>query len=255
MITLSMPGRLYLGGLSVVNAYQNHHLLVSTFSQSLYPWGSRVQACRRYYQNQLSLQRRGKYEDFTKALEEYGELGHAEPVPACDLQKPDSKVFYLPAHGVVDASAKTTSGISLNDILLPGINLYPLITDVVLFFRTHVIGMSADISKMFREVGLHPDDRDLHRFLQPGLRGEGITDMRMTRVTFGVTSSPFLATQVLRQLAKDYKEQYPQAAKIILACIGTHETILFMSQPPFSPLMISPPRGRLHPMLLELSTS
>ena len=39
--------------------------------------------------------------------------------------------------------------------------------------------------------------------------------MRMTRVTFGVTSSPFLATQVLRQVAKDHEKQYPRAAKII----------------------------------------
>ncbi len=42
-----------------------------------------------------------------------------------------------------------------------------------------------------------------------------VIDMRMTRVTFGVTSSPFLATQVLRQVAKDHQEQYPRAAKII----------------------------------------
>ena len=40
-------------------------------------------------------------------------------------------------------------------------------------------------------------------------------DMRMTRVMFGVTSSPFLATQVLRQVAKDYGTQYTRAAKII----------------------------------------
>ena len=40
-------------------------------------------------------------------------------------------------------------------------------------------------------------------------------DMRMTRVAFGVTSSPFLATQVLRQVAKDYEKQYPRATKII----------------------------------------
>ena len=40
-------------------------------------------------------------------------------------------------------------------------------------------------------------------------------DMRMTRVTFGVTSSPFLATQVLRQVAKDFGTQYTRAAKII----------------------------------------
>ncbi len=62
---------------------------------------------------------------------------------------------------------------------------------------------------MFREVGLHPDDRDLHRFLQPEPNGGAIQDMRLTRVTFGVTSSPFLATQVLRQ------QQYPKAAYIV----------------------------------------
>ena len=75
--------------------------------------------------------------------------------------------------------------------------------------------MSADISKMFREVELHKDDRDLHHFLQAYPRGEGIMDMRMTRVTFGVTSSPFLTTQVLRQVAKDNEKQYPRAAKIV----------------------------------------
>ena len=94
---------------------------------------------------------------------------------------------------VFNASAKTTTGVSLNNTLLPGPSLYPLLADVVLAFRSHVIGMSADISKMFREVELHEDDRDLHHFLQACPRGEGIMDMRMTRVTFGVTSSPFLA--------------------------------------------------------------
>ena len=96
---------------------------------------------------------------------------------------------------VFNASAKTTTGVSLNNTLLPGPSLYPLLTDVVLAFRSHVIGMSADISKMFRDVELHKDDRDLHRFLKAYPRGEGIMDMRMTRVTFGVTSTPYLAAQ------------------------------------------------------------
>ncbi len=116
---------------------------------------------------------------------------------------------------VFDASAKSSTGVSLNDTLLQGPNLYPLLTSVILAFRSHPIGLCADISKMFREVGLHPDDRDLHRFLQPEPNGGAIQDMRMTRVTFGVTSSPFLATQVLRQLAHDYQEQYPKAAYIV----------------------------------------
>jgi len=156
----------------------------------------------------------------SQALQEYKELGHTEPVPDENLNKPASTVYYLPSHGVIklsstttklrvvfDASAKITSGIALNDILLPGPNLYPMLTDVILGFRTHVIGMSADISKMFREVEIHQDDRELHRFLQPAPWGEGVVEMRMTRVTFGVTSSPVLATQVLRQVARDHQEQ------------------------------------------------
>ena len=63
-------------------------------------------------------------------------MDHAEPVPAENLLKPAAEVFYLPAHGVVkesststklrvvfDASARTTSGVALNDILLSGPNL------------------------------------------------------------------------------------------------------------------------------------
>ncbi len=110
---------------------------------------------------------------------------------------------------------KTTTGISLNDTLLPGPSLYPLLTDIILAFRPHVIGMIADVSKMFREVELHRDDRDLHRFLQATPRGEGVMDMYMTRVTFGVTSSPFLATQVLRQVVRDHENQYHRAPKIV----------------------------------------
>ena len=37
----------------------------------------------------------------------------------------------------------------------------------------------------------------------------------MKRLTFGVTSSPFLATQTLRQVAEDFSEEFPKAAKIV----------------------------------------
>jgi len=75
------------------------HLPMKAVSLSL--GGSRNQACRRFYQNRQSLQRKGKYENYTKALQEYAELGHAESVPIIDLNKPESSVYYLPSHGVV----------------------------------------------------------------------------------------------------------------------------------------------------------
>ena len=69
---------------------------------------------------------------------------------------------------------------------------------------------------MFRKILLHPDEKDYHRYLVRNSQGN-IQDWRMLRLTFGVASSPFLATTVLRQLAEDYKEDYPTASSIILS--------------------------------------
>ncbi len=78
----------------------------------------------------------------------------------------------------------------------------------------HKIGMSADISKMFREIGLAEPDRDLHRFLHENSDGQ-IQDWRMCRVTFGITSSPFLASKALLQVAEDHKNTFPKAAQVV----------------------------------------
>ncbi len=47
-----------------------------------------------------------------------------------------------------------------NNTILPGPNKYPLIYTILTQFRLHQITASADISKMFREVVLHPEERD-----------------------------------------------------------------------------------------------
>jgi len=64
---------------------------------------------------------------------------------------------------------------------------------------------------MFREVWLHEDERDLHRFLLRTAEG-AIMDCRMKRLTFGVRPSPFLATQVIRHLALQHQDTHPEAS-------------------------------------------
>ncbi len=187
------------------------------------------QAVQRYRSNKHSLLRKGKWEDFSEAVLEYASLGHAELVPLSELNHPTEDVYFLPMHGVFkesstttklrvvfDASAASSTGHSLNDILIPGPISYPPLINVLLRFRLHKVGLTADISKMFREVALHPQDKDLHRFLMENNTGD-LQQWRMVRLTFGVNCSPFLATQVLRQLAEDYQEQYPAASKAILS--------------------------------------
>lgn len=170
---------------------------------------SREVALRRYCQNERSRKRQGTWDMYCDEVNNYSQLGHAELVPPKDLGKPDSMIYYLPMHGVekscstttklrvvCDASAKTSSGVSLNDTLLVGPSLYPRLTSVVNRFRVPRIGMTADVSKMYRQIALHPDKTDYHRFLQRDEAGV-MRDWRMTHLTFGVTTSPFLATQVL----------------------------------------------------------
>ena len=111
-------------------------------------------------------------------MEEYVEMEHAELVPVADLQKPPKEIFYLPIHAVrkehstttkvravFDASAKTATGVSLNDILLVGPTVHLFIVDVLLRFRFHCIVLTTDVSKMYRAVELTLPDRDLHRIV------------------------------------------------------------------------------------------
>ncbi len=188
---------------------------------------SRRNAVRRYHQNERSLTKKGTWLNFHESVCEYVLLNHAEPVPPSDLKKPPSDTYYLPMHEVFketssttkirvvfDTSSKSSNGVSLNDMLEPGPSLYPLLTTVINRFRLPLVGLSADISKMFKEIGLQSSERDLHRFLLADEHDQ-LQDYRMTRLTFGVSSSPFLATRVLLQLANDYEQEYPRAVQII----------------------------------------
>ena len=204
------------------------HYVVSLPRRQLAPelGESRSTALRCYLSNEMSLQRKGKWNAFADGVREYEQLGHAELVPARDLCKPPSSCFYLPMHGVIkqestttklhivfDSSTKSSSGASLNDQLLLG-SLYHLLTSVLNKLCLHPIGMSADIGKMFREVGLKEAEHDYHHFL---LRADSrdLDQWRMTQLTFGVTSSPFLASYVLRPVADDYQKEYPLAAAVV----------------------------------------
>ena len=72
--------------------------------------------------------------------------------------------------------------------------------------------MSSDI---FREVELNENERDYHRYIIHNKITIELEDWRMKSLTFGVASSLFLATQVLRSVADANQEEYPKAADIV----------------------------------------
>ena len=181
---------------------------------------SKTQAYSRFISNEKSILRRGIYEDFQAVVQQYLDLGHAEPVPPEEEEPALS--FYMPMHSVCkdsststklrvvfDGSAATSTGQSLNSSLLVGPQLQPTLGIILMKFRSYPVALSADITKMYRAIELTAKDKDLHRFLWRPTPDGPVRAYRMTRVTFGVSASPYLAIRTLQQTAVDHGEDYP----------------------------------------------
>ena len=178
---------------------------------------SRAIVARRFLANEASLIRKGNLEQFQGVMQEYLDLGHAQRVTPQELGLASSECYYLPIHAVYkqtssttklrivfDASCSTSTGVSLNDLLASGPTLHPQLDTILMRFRTYRVAITGDISKMYREVELCPQDKQLHRFLWRPDKSQPIGDYHMNRVTFGVTSSPYVAVKVLQQTAADH---------------------------------------------------
>ena len=187
---------------------------------------SKPQALSRFLSNERSILRRNIWAPFQNVMKEYFSMDHAEAVSEEELQS--TPQFYLPMHAVFkdsststkirmvfDGSATTTSGTSLNKALMVGPTIQPTLSTILICFRTYPVALNSDISKMYREVKLAAEDKDLHRFLWRDSPQDPVRDFRMTRVTFGVSASPYLAVKTLQQTAVDHGEEYPRATQHI----------------------------------------
>ena len=107
-----------------------------------------LQAVRRFLTLERSIQSRGQFQDFADAMQEYFEMGHTVIILASEIKKPCTEAYYLPMHCVrkgesstskvrvvFDVSAKTTSGVSLNDQFMVGHTIHPQLIDVLLRFQ------------------------------------------------------------------------------------------------------------------------
>ncbi|XP_028042597.1 uncharacterized protein LOC114252300, partial [Bombyx mandarina] len=159
--------------------------------------------------------------EYTAFMREYKLLGHMEL--SADSNKTGQ--YIIPHHCVIrpertttklrvvfDASAKTTNGKSLNDLVYTGPKLQNDIGDILTKFRLHAVVFIADISKMYRNIELRPEDRKWQHILWRDSPSDPVTEYELKTVTYGVTSSPYLAIRTLHQLASDYEKEWPLAA-------------------------------------------
>ena len=104
----------------------------------------------------------------------------------------------------------------MNECLHSGPSLSRSLYEVLLRFRGHNFAVCADIEKSFLQIGLHPDDRDLVRFLwfkdganidPKHFENNELTELRLCRVLFGATSSSFLLNATLLHHCKKFTEE------------------------------------------------
>ncbi|KRX48311.1 hypothetical protein T09_7139, partial [Trichinella sp. T9] len=104
---------------------------------------------------------------------------------------------------------------SLNRQLEVGPNLQIDLLKALLRFRTYRVDLQADIRKMYLQVRIAEQDRDACRFLWRDKSGE-LSHLRLQRVCFGLTCSPFLAINTVRVHASRHQDAAPRAAAEIL---------------------------------------
>ncbi|XP_056647358.1 uncharacterized protein LOC130452026, partial [Diorhabda sublineata] len=163
--------------------------------------------------------------EYSKFMEDYSKLGHMSLVN----ESLGSEVkFILPHHCVLkssslttkvwvvfDGSCKSTNNISLNDVLMVSPIIQPDIFNTLLRFRKHQIAFTADIEKMYRQIKLHPSDRQFQHILWREDKSKSVQEYELNTVTYGLGPSSLLATRCLKQLAIENSKDFPEASHVI----------------------------------------
>ncbi|GFV89309.1 reverse transcriptase domain-containing protein [Trichonephila clavipes] len=118
---------------------------------------------------------------------------------------------------VFDASSKGRDCKSLNECLYASPPLNLRIIDVILRFREYEYAFCSDIQGEFLTIGIAEEDRDYLRFFWFPNDGDAKSYkiMRMNRVPFGVTLSPFVLAATIKFHTRKYKEDYRETYEML----------------------------------------
>lgn len=207
----------------------NGRFIVSIpFKDSLPKLGnSKEMALKRFHSLENKLMKNESLrQEYVSFMEEYKSLEHMREI---DL---DSKglngEYFLPHHVVIkstsvttkyrvvfDASAKTDSGLSLNDVQFVGPALQNDIFSILVRFRKFQYVMTADISKMYRQILINDSHKKYQKIFWRATKNEPLKAYELNTVTYGCAAAPYLAVRCILQLAEDNKLLYPKESKII----------------------------------------
>lgn len=194
--------------------------------ESISKLGDSMQTARKQF---FSLERRFQINPVLKKMyvefmNEYINLGHMSKYRNFD----NEVTYFAPHHGVLredssttklrvvfNCSAPSSTGYSYNSLQLVGPEIQRDLASIILQFRSHKYAVTADISKMYRQIEV---DESFKRFQLIFWRENPEDELivyALNTVTYGQASASFLAKRCLKQLAIDFQNRYPKACKDI----------------------------------------
>lgn len=164
------------------------------------------------------------HQEYRKFMEDFERLGHMEVssreqcgpqffLPHHAIQRPESST--TKTRVVFDGSCRSTTQLSLNDVLYTGPTVQPPLYYTVVNFRMPRYAVTADVAMMFRQIWVHEDDRKYQQIFWRSDPSEPMRTYRLKTVAYGLASSPYQATRVLNQLATDEGSRFPLAVPIV----------------------------------------
>ncbi|XP_045541793.1 uncharacterized protein LOC106716081 isoform X1 [Papilio machaon] len=178
---------------------------------------------RRFKALERRLERNTNYKaQYVKFMKEYADLGHMSLV-----RNYGTPHYFMPHHGVFrehstttklrvvfDASAASTTNVSLNELQMIGPPIQGDLMAILLRFRQYKYTACADIEKMYRQCLVDETQRDLQLILWRDDPSKPLDVYRLNTVTYGTASAPFLSCRSLKQLGYDCAD--PDVKRIIM---------------------------------------
>lgn len=166
-------------------------------------------------------------EAYCKKMQDLEEKGYIRKISTEEANVCKDKIWYLPHFPVVnpnkpkklrivfDAAARS-NGVSLNDCLLTGPDLYNSLNVILLNFRIKKYAFTADIKEMFLQIKVRDEDTSAQRILWRGTdKNKEAEIYEITVVFFGSVSGPCLAQEAKNRNAAHFMEEFPEAFKAI----------------------------------------
>ncbi|XP_033229628.1 uncharacterized protein LOC117181169 [Belonocnema kinseyi] len=179
-------------------------------------------ALKRFHSLERSLGGNPELKDkYITFMSEYSELDHMSEDKSASIYDG----YFLPHHAIIkqsslttklrtvfDASAKTSNGNSLNDILMVGPNIQEDLFSLLIRFRSHIFAITVDIEKMYRQILVTENDQKFQKILWRENAHQPVKIFRLKTVTYVVEStsiikSPSRRVNVCNQLKSVIKSR------------------------------------------------